>query len=286
MAGQLAFPFLQSGAGRSTPRRGGRALRSIPKMALAVVRVPDRSRMQFEMAFPSGKPQIFVHEGARQALARRLSAAAGEPVLLSITDNRRSMIRHARRDGVLRVRLHHMFVDAPVAVQEALVRYVAQGDRDASNLVGKFINDNLHRIRPPRWRGARLTTRGECHDLLAIFQQLNKTYFDARVDALITWARSPVSRRGLTRKAIKLGSYSAVDRLIAVHPVLDRPWVPRYFVAFVIYHEMLHHLIPSVRDNGRSRLHPPAFREREREFRHYERACAWERAHVGRLLRA
>lgn len=286
MAGQLAFPFFPTSAARSAPRQGGRGLRPVPKMAQAVVRVPDPALLQFEIVFPAGQPQIFVHEGARQLLQRRLSAAATEPVLLTITDNRRSMIRHSRRDGLLRVRVHHMFVDAPVPVQEALVRYVVDGDREASNLVGRFINANMHRIRAQRRQRTRLTTRGEHHDLLAIFQQLNEKYFEGRVDAVITWARKPSPRRDGARKAIKLGSYSAVDRLIAVHPVLDKPWVPGYFVAFVVYHEMLHHLVPSVRDSGRAVLHPPVFRQHEKRFRYYERASAWERAHVGRLLRA
>jgi len=284
MVGSQTFPFLQPKARRSVPRPGGRALRSIPRMAQAVVRVPD-PLLQLEIVFPPGQPQIFVHEGARQLLERRLSAAAGEPVLLSITDNRRSMIRHFRKDGVLRVRIHHMFVDAPAAVQESLVRYVVQGDREASALVGKYINDNMHRIRADRRRRRKLRTRGTHHDLLAIFRELNDKYFDGQVDALITWARRP-PKRSKPRKTIKLGSYSATERLIAVHRVLDRAWVPRYFVAFVVYHEMLHHLIPAVRTNGRAALHPAAFREREKMFRLHDRACAWERAHIARLLRA
>lgn len=286
MAGQLSFPFQQPDSRRATSGHRRGALRPIPKMVQAVVRVPDPALLQFEIVFPSGQPQIFVHEGARQLLERRLAAAAGEPVMLSITDNRRSMIRHSRRDGLLRVRVHHMFVDAPAVVQEALIRYVVHADREASNLVGRYINDNLHRIRARRRQRTKLLTRGEHHDLLAIFRQLNDKYFEGRVDALITWARKPVRPKSAPRKAIKLGSYSAVERLIAIHPVLDRSWVPRYFLAFVIYHEMLHHLIPAVRDNGRAALHPPVFREREKAFRLYERACTWERAHVARLLRA
>jgi hypothetical protein len=33
-------------------------------------------------------------------------------------------------------------------------------------------------------------------------------------------------------------------------------------------------------------LHPPEFVAREKEFRHYERAIAWEKAHLSRLLRS
>jgi hypothetical protein len=74
--------------------------------------------------------------------------------------------------------------------------------------------------------------------------------------------------------------------LIRIHPALDRRWVPRYFLEYVMFHEMLHHLMPHTRGAGRRALHPPEFREREKEFRHYERAMAWERSHLARLLRA
>jgi hypothetical protein len=77
-----------------------------------------------------------------------------------------------------------------------------------------------------------------------------------------------------------------VERLIRVHPALDRAWVPRYFVSYIIYHEMIHHVVPAVSVGGKKVLHPPAFEQRERMFRDFDRALAWEQAHVRRLLRA
>jgi hypothetical protein len=57
------------------------------------------------------------------------------------------------------------------------------------------------------------------------------------------------------------------------------------FVAFVLYHEMLHHMMPVERGGGRRELHPLEFREREREFRAFDRAVAWEKRSLSRLLR-
>ena len=68
--------------------------------------------------------------------------------------------------------------------------------------------------------------------------------------------------------------------------MLDKPWVPRYFVSYIVYHEMLHHVVPSSQGRGRRMLHPPPFIARERLFRDYERSLAWEKSHIGRLLRA
>jgi hypothetical protein len=253
------------------------------------VRIPDPRQSDLQMQFPAGHPQLFVHEGARQALERRLSLAHHRPVLLSVTDNTRHMVSHIQQGGVLQARIHHMFLDAPGLVQEALVRYVVKGERAASQVVSKYIDENGYRIRASRPVSTPLTTQGKTHDLLAVFHSVNDKYFGGAVDALITWGRRSSRKNGPSRRAIKLGSYSAIERLIRVHPVLDKSWVPRYFVSYIVYHEMLHHVIPSSRGaggSGRRMLHPPLFKARERMFRDFERALAWESAHIGRLLRS
>lgn len=249
----------------------------------AAIRIPERFGAQLRLVFPAPTPRLFVHEGARQALERRLRVAFRGPVVLSITDNRHSIITHRVQRGTLHARIHHMFLDAPAPVLDALVRYVVEDDRDASALLGHYIDDNGFRV-ARRKRSAPLVTRGKHHDLLAIFQKLNDRHFDGALNLVITWGKRPVTH-GRERKTIKLGSYSAVDRLIRVHPALDRAWVPRYFVESIVFHEMLHHVVPGSRGLGRVNMHPPEFKEREREFRHHERSLAWEKRHIGRLLR-
>jgi hypothetical protein len=254
-------------------------------MASAAVRIPDPRMVQMPLQFVSGGPQIFVHEGARQALERKLELATPGPVQLAVTDNRQRMITQTRERGVLRVRIHMMFLDAPERVQDALVDYVITGDREASQVVGAFIEGNSFRIRASRRVRGPLRTRGKVHDLREILARVNATYFGGSVnDVLITWGRRT---RGAerSRTTIKLGSYSAEERLIRLHPVLDKAWVPRYFVSYIVYHELVHHVVPPVRMGGQMSLHPPEFLRREREFRHYERAIAWEEAHIARLLR-
>ncbi len=257
-------------------------------MGAVALRLPDRMSSQLALVVPQASPRLFVHEGARQALERKLAAAYPGPVILSITDNRQSIISHELEHGVLRARIHHMFLDAPPRVLDALVRYIAEEDREASVLVGEYIEANLGRL-ARRSRQIPLLTKGKKHDLYAILQHVNARYFDGQVNLMITWGhlvRARGGRRAHPRRTIKLGSYAAVDRLIRVHPALDRKWVPRYFVAYIVYHEMLHHVMPGTRGSGRRKLHPPEFVAREKEFRHYERAIAWEKAHLGRLLRS
>jgi hypothetical protein len=129
-------------------------------------------------------------------------------------------------------------------------------------------------------------TRGKAHDLREIFDRVNEAYFGGALgEVLITWGRRTRAPAG-PRRTIKLGSYSAQERLVRIHPVLDRPWVPRYFVSYIVFHELLHHVVPPVRATGHLLLHPPEFLRREREFRYYDRAIAWEEAHIARLLRS
>jgi hypothetical protein len=261
----------------------GRALAASGPQVAAAIRIPERIGGQLRLVFPSASPRLFVHEGARQSLERKLRSAFPGPVILSITDNRHSIITHRVQRGTLHARVHHMFLDAPSAVVDALVRYVTRGDRDASATLGDYIDANGFRL-ARRKRNAPLVTKGKHHDLLGLFDDISERYFSGTMNVLITWGKRPTTK-AKKRKTIKLGSYSAVDRLIRVHPALDQKWVPRYFVAYIVYHEMLHHVIPGSRGLGRVNLHPPEFKEREKEFRHFERVLAWEKRHVARLLR-
>ena len=283
--GQVVFPYFRTPA---TSRVRGKRLPALaPRMAPSALRVPHPVHAQIPLVFISNHPQVFVHEGARQALERRLELAFHGPVALHINDNVRSIVTLRRRHGQLRARVHHMFLDAPHGVQDALIRYIVWDDREASGLIGQYIAANHHRIRASRPPIHPLRTRGEVHDLFAIFRRVNERYFGNTHDALVSWGKAGPKRTGnKERSSIKLGSYSAVERLIRVHPILDRPWVPRYFVEYIVYHEMLHHVIPASRGAGRAMLHPPEFRKREREFQQYERAIEWERSRIGRLLRA
>jgi hypothetical protein len=276
MSARTAVPLLF--AGRSIAARMARGY--VP----AAIRVPSRSGGQLRLVFPSSSPSIFIHEGARQSLERKLRGAFPGPVILSITDNRHSIITHRVQRGILHARIHHMFLDAPVPVVDALVRYVTHNDRLASNLLGAYIDENGFRL-AKRKRNAPLVTKGKHHDLLALYERLNERYFDGAVNALITWGKGPTTK-SRHRRSIKMGSYAGFERMIRIHPGLDRKWVPRYFVAFVVYHEMLHHVIPASRGLGRTNLHPPEFRAREKEYRYFARSMEWEKKHVDRLLRS
>jgi len=284
---QEAFPWMKPRSSALLRRGKGAGHLRAPRMATAAVRIPLPSFDQMPLDLPGSGPQIFVHEGARQMLERRLELACTGPVKLAVTDNRRRMVTQTRSRGTLQVRLHMMFLDAPERVKEALVRYVVRGDRDASQIVGEYIESNCFRIRAERPVTQPLHTVGKVHDLGALLNRIDQRYFGGALggDVQVTWGRK-TAPRGESRTTIKLGTYSATERLVRIHPVLDQRWVPRYFIAYILFHELLHHVVPPVKVGRFTLMHPPEFMRRERAYPHYARAIAWENAHLDRLLRS
>jgi len=235
---------------------------------------------------------------AQDSLERRIRAhLARGRVQVTLTDNRYTMISvrriTAREDrgrpterGERRyeVRLHHMFADADPVITRALAHYIADNDADASRILGDFIDANADHVRGRSRRAPAqlIFTAGEHHDLRAIFDELNARYFDNRIDAAITWgARAGRPRR---RNSIKMGSYSVEDRLIRIHRSLDRAFVPRFFVAWIVFHEMLHQVHDIRVKNGRREFHSKAFLADEAGFELYDQAKIWERRHLDALL--
>ena len=120
-----------------------------------------------------------------------------------------------------------------------------------------------------------------------MFDALNDAYFQGSIRAQIGWGRMPMRRR---RKSIRLGVYDHQTREIRIHPALDRPEVPAFFVEFIVFHEMLHQLFPSSGEDGAPRgssrrvHHPRAFRDREKAFPLYATALRWEKENLRLLL--
>ncbi|MDP1826874.1 MAG: hypothetical protein Q8L48_26615 [Archangium sp.] len=240
---------------------------------------------------PIALPQVAERPPTRQetlARARALAAQIAQllgpdlKVLLTVHDNRSTMISFRRQPPLLKIRAHHMFLDAPQAVVRSIADYAGRGKTSAGVEIDDYIAAQQKRIRAMPTKPALLESRGECFDLHELYVHINEAHFGNGVSARIGWGRNTSKRR---RKSIRLGVYDHKAREIRIHPALDRPDVPRFFVEFIVFHEMLHQLFPSDRDTGRHVHHPRAFRERERAFPKYAAAMAWERQHLQELLR-
>ena len=224
---------------------------------------------------------------AQDSLERRIRAHLTKGrVQVTLTDNRYTMIsvRRIAKERRYEVRLHHMFADADPVITRALARYIADNDPESSRVLGDFIDENSGHVRG-RARRAPTTvifTAGEHYDLREIYDELNAHYFDDKIEAAITWgARTGRPRR---RNSIKMGSYSVEDRLIRIHRSLDRAFVPRFFVAWIVFHEMLHQVHDIRVKNGRREFHSKEFLADEARFEQYEQARRWERQNLDALL--
>jgi hypothetical protein len=211
-------------------------------------------------------------EALRAELQDRLGAYLEQGrARVVITDNLRTMMSVKRGHGVYTFRLHHMFVDAPPLLLRAVVAYAEQQDSTASEQLRAFVDANEDVIRQRGGpRPFTVDVEGRYHNLQDIFDALNADYFGGAIKARITWG--PRSKRKRGRASIKLGSYTVEDELIRVHPVLDAADVPRHYLAWVVYHEMLRV------------YHTRAFRQAEAKFEQYAEAVLWERQNLEKLL--
>jgi hypothetical protein len=199
------------------------------------------SPRQLELAFEE------VPRWDRCALESALAREAGRPLQVVVTDNRSVLLSVRRISRGPLVRLHRMFLHAPLAVVSALARNIRRHGPAADGEVRRFMNENLHRVRRTPRELPPLVTRGRVHDLGEVFADLNDRCFGGSMHLPITWGRGVGRAR---RSGLTFGSYDPVLALIRIHPVLDRPTVPRFFLESVVHHEMLHHKLGGVSDRA------------------------------------
>jgi len=205
---------------------------------------------------------------AIEHLRRYLAEAANCRVELIATRNRVSMISVLfRREGHARIRLHEQFLVAPAPVLDALALYLRTRHRCAWAVVAGYARRIRVSAEQPERDARRLQTRGQVHDLREIADEVNTRYFNSRVKCVIGWgARRPRTRRRSRSRSIRYGSWSPSTRTVRVHPLLDDPRVPRAFVAYILFHEMLHAVVPVEERPGRRLDHGVLFRQQESQY--------------------
>lgn len=216
-----------------------------------------------------------------EQLHRRLAASLGESIDLIATDNRRTLISWRRRDsGVLRVRMQRQFALESDEVIRAAADLIRTGNPRSRAVVRGAAQ--RFRLRPPKRRGPRVQElRGRHHDLEEIVAVQNRRHFAGSFRGRIGWS---CTDRGLRRRTIRLGSWSHEHRLVRVHPALDQRSVPRYVVAFVVFHELLHAQFGTQDSGGRRVVHSAEFRRQESTHPDFDRARGWIDRNLPRLL--
>jgi len=210
------------------------------------------------------------------SLRSSLKNMLGKDIGLTLTDNRTSMLSIKKGQPVLRI--HRIFLEADESVIQAVADFI-RNRKSARPVIQAFIRQHSSSLKSRTVRQAPLRTDGACHCLATMFANVNAEYFQREVNASITWGRRVSGRRV---RRVTLGSYCRDSRTIRINPILDRKTVPRFFLEFIIYHEMLHAALGTVVTNGRRSVHFREFRQREKQFAAYKQAVRWEEEHLVR----
>ncbi|PYJ25666.1 MAG: hypothetical protein DME91_02735 [Verrucomicrobia bacterium] len=142
----------------------------------------------------------------------------------------------------------------------------------------------LARPQLPMQRQLNLRDEETYFDLRPIFERINQRYFRGRLrDYKVVWSRR---RKHRPRDHFVFGTIQEEDRVIRINRALNQPFVPLWFLQYVLYHEMLHSIVPDeIVSRGRRRVHTKEFNRRERQFPGYRRARHWEEENLSRFFR-
>jgi predicted metal-dependent hydrolase len=216
---------------------------------------------------------LFSH--SKDTLRYSLMKMTGEAVALTLTDNSTSMLSIRKKDDSVTVRMHRMFLTAGEEVIREIAGFIKKR-KGQTPLIRQFIRAHRALLKKSERKGrpSSLCEQGRMYHLREIFDSLNNEYFEGGISAAIGWGKRN-SRRAVRKRT--LGSYCSTANTIRINPVLDRRTIPHYFIRFVVYHEMLHSAVKEERKNGRRAMHTPEFRRREKLYKDYDKAIAWER---------
>jgi len=186
--------------------------------------------------------------------------------------------------GRRRLSIHKIFLTAPDEVVSAIALYVKGVKHEKSErLLRGYIQSHLPTLDYScRVDESSLCHQGAVYNVFQIYQNLNKLYFGGKLNLQITWYGRAVRKR---RSKVIFGEYHDALRLVKIHRILDDAFFPDYFVSFIVYHEMVHHIVAGKFDSkGTYRVHTAEFKARERLFQYYEKAVKWEKANKEKIF--
>jgi len=111
------------------------------------------------------------------------------------------------------------------------------------------------------------------HLLDSLAAEIHRTYFLKYPPLPVRWGHQIARKR---RRSIRLGSYNHHTNEIRIHPLLNAPHIPLFFIQSIIHHEYLHHILGA--------NHSRRFHTHERRFRYYRESQEWIRLNLFKLL--
>jgi hypothetical protein len=188
-------------------------------------------------------------------------------------------------DSKKNLRLQEIFLSASEKVLRSLIRIIARKSRkDDNEIVNRFIAEN------PPYKGIKELPKsltrdcigpyGRYYDLKEILDEIMEKYTGEIDGILISWRKQTTGKSSVT-----WGSYRDLPNggIIRVNSVLDKKFVPRYVVESIVYHELLHHLIPMEPDGTLQRVHTRSFNDLLEKFPDFDKAERWKLRYFNKI---
>ncbi|MCX7046761.1 MAG: hypothetical protein NTX50_14905 [Candidatus Sumerlaeota bacterium] len=234
--------------------------------------------------------QRLILEQARRVLERRMQAFYGCPLQLRLNNNRRTYFSVSRPKGeAARLSLHRCFAEAPDEILEAVAAMMKARAPEAAErcrlFVAQYDQKRAGAGQAPRLAPGLRRTKGRHHDLKELAESVNQRYFQGALAIRITWGKNSdpsgadgmQSGRRKRRRSVRYGSYDHSLDLVRINRILDSSDVPRFYLDYLIYHELLHKALGFKEGARRRRVHHGEFLLREKQHEHYHDAIAWEK---------
>lgn len=183
------------------------------------------------------------------------------------------------RAGRLFVRISDVFKDAPPGVQRALAfilvaKLLRKKVPELHNRTYRdyaFAPDILRASELARRRRGRKIisgAKGAIYDLNQLFARVNREHFAGEIEKpVLSWSR--------TRTRRILGHHDATHNTVIISKTLDSMDVPRWFVEYILFHELLHIKHPARIVGNRRLHHTRSFRLEEARHPFYQQAQDW-----------
>lgn len=201
-----------------------------------------------------------------QYLKVKLQSHFRRQISLSVKNNRSVFLSVKSTRNMISISLNRVFLYASDDMLNHLINYIKNKDRISLAYVNHFVDENISKVIP--LKKININTKGDVYDLKSILQSVNDKYFLGKVEVNVTWGKRPKYKRF---SHITFASYDRYQKLIRVNKILDNSYFPYEFVEFILYHEMLHHVMPVSYDKKQRRQHHGKnFRLQERAFENYD----------------
>lgn len=182
-------------------------------------------------------------------------------------------------DSRKNLRLQEIFLKADDEVLRALFRtfthHSKKGDAEKVNtfIVRNRVGRNIKGIPKTLLRDC-YGPEGKHYNLKTILNKIMRKYTGQIPDIHITWRKASSGKKYIT-----WGTYREIGKggIIKINKILDRSSVPRYVVESVVYHELLHFIVPTETRGDEYNVHTRKFKNLLAKFPHMEKADIWKK---------